>query len=421
MVKFNRIALVFLLVLQISFFSLIKTTPTLFLINSYVYKPLIIFLIICLLIFNFIFNFSRFNQVRSYQFLTMMIGWVIIYLLLLWGSQLAYNQSLLVTIKNSYIYAMVVLYFLLIFIFNNDADFKFILNSISYIGVVYAGILIVQAVLLKRNLVFLDLSSYGLNPIFDSFGPVFHFIRVAGPSDFISFSILITAISSIFQGNKNLLVNTLILMVDYFYIVFVSGTRMYMIIDFLILITFILFSIYKKHSMLVYSTIIVGCVSAVGIIPILIKVFTSGARGLSFEIRMNEIKYYLGKFFYNGWFGIGFPDSKRYDQILHGTSGNHIAMTNGNYFVEDIGILGIIAIFGILGIIAIAFFIYKLAQIFIDSRFKRELLLIGVYLISTTVTLSFLDSQRIFYLFIIIYIIEYLSRTTENKILEELQ
>ncbi|GKQ43161.1 hypothetical protein RD055328_10840 [Companilactobacillus sp. RD055328] len=421
MAKFNRIAILFIVILQVSFFSMMTTTSSLFLINSYVYKTLTIFLITCLLLFNLIFNFNKANQIRKYHFLIMIFGWIVIYIITMWGSVLYYDQSILTTIKNSYIYIMIVLYFLLVLFFDSNKDFKFILSSFSFIGAIYSVILIIQAILEKRNIIFLDFGIYGLNPIFDSFGPMLHLIRIAGPADFISFALLLTVIKQIYFKNKHQLINFLCIIIDFLYIVFVSGTRMYMILDFVIIVFFFLTLLKKRFPALMYGILSVSLVLSTIVVPVIINLFTSGERKLSFDIRLNEIKYYFGKIFYNNWFGIGFPDAKKYDQLLHGPNNSYVYMSNGKYFVEDVGAMGIVVVFGILGIIGLLWFAYKVITALIISKNRDIMLVIILYLLMTIATLSLVDPQRIFYLFVLIYIMEFIVKKIPYKNLEESQ
>lgn len=415
MKKFNRIAIVFLLLLQTSFFSFLPTNKTLFLINSSVYKTLIIFLIFCVLVLNVIFNYQKLEEPRQRIFLPMILSWILIYFGIMWASQIIYNQSLVTTLKNSYIYFMVAEYFFLSFFFFDYDDFKLLLKSISIIGSIYAAILLVQAWMFQRNRVFLDLGAYGLNPIYDSFGPVFHFIRIAIPADFISFSFLITCIYFLYSHKKKPLITAFLLVIDLLYIVFVSGTRMYMIIDLLILAGLILIILFERTPGISYILGSGGALSALIVIPLLVKVFTSGERGASFSIRLNEIQYYLDKIFYNKWFGLGFPDASRFDQLLHGPQKLHVTLTNANYFIEDIGVLGVLSIFGVLGLVAISWFAINLIKAFIASSYKSAVFLIIIYLLAMIPTLSLIDPQRIMYLFILIYIIEYLTSNQQKR------
>lgn len=194
---------------------------------------------------------------------------------------------------------------------------------------------------------------------------------------------------------------------------------MYMIIDFILLALFVLTIIYQHHQTFVYAATTCGIIAIIAIMPKIIQSFVGGKRGLSFEIRTNEINYYLEKITYNHWFGLGFPDSKRYDQLIHGPSSTHLATVNANYYLEDIGFLGVISVFGFLGIVGLVWFLIKLLSAFIRSQYKRELLLIIVYLATTLGTLSLLDPQRIFYLFTLIYIIEILAKSKIGNNLEE--
>ncbi|BBE25621.1 hypothetical protein NFHkm12_04470 [Latilactobacillus curvatus] len=419
----NRIAIAIIILLQVSFFSIIETTPRMFLLNSTVYKTLTIFLVMCLLIFNIIFNFDRLNKPRRYHFILFVVISIMAYLLVLWGSQCAYQQSVLVTLKNSYVYFMFVLYLVLVLFFNDERETNFLLQVVKYVGGIYSVVLIVQAVLFNRGITFLDFGSYGLNPIYDSFGPIFHFIRIANAADFISFAMLVTGVDVlIHKEKKRMLIGIGLLLIDYLYIVFVSGTRMYMIADMLIIMAIVVIVAVKKYKGLIFGLLTVMTVGGFMGIPLVINSFIGGKRKLSFDMRLGEIQYYADKIFHNGWFGIGFPDSKRYDQLLHGPANSHILMANANYFLEDIGILGIVVVFGVLGLIGLIYFGYLLVTAFIQAqgRYKQAILLIILYLVSTAATLSLLDPQRIFYLFFIVYLIEYLTNHAPSKDLEEI-
>ncbi|MGR3741265.1 hypothetical protein [Companilactobacillus sp. DQM5] len=341
--------------------------------------------------------------------------WIIIYLLILWGSQVVYNQSLVVTLKNSYVYFMFLLYFYLAIFLKKRADFNFILNSIKLIGLFYSLLLLLQSVLISQNIFFLDLGQYGLNPIYDSFGPIFHFVRIAGPADFISFSILVTIIYSNYNERNHFILDLIIIGIDLMYIIFVSGTRMYMIIDIVLFLVFIGYMAKKRTPLMIYLGAVFGGIGSIAIFPLLINMFTSGSRKESLNIRINEFMYYLGKIFNNNWFGIGFPDSKRFGQLIHGPISGHIALANAKYFLEDMGVLEIPVIFGIFGIIGILFFMHKVFYFFINSTKKIIALNIVIYLILMAPTLSLIDSQRIFYLFVIIYIMEYLLGNKAEK------
>lgn len=419
----NRIAIAIIILLQVSFFSIIETTPRMFLLNSTVYKTLTIFLVMCLLIFNIIFNFDRLNKPRRYHFILFVVISIMAYLLVLWGSQCAYQQSVLVTLKNSYVYFMFVLYLVLVLFFNDERETNFLLQVVKYVGGIYSVVLIVQAVLFNRGITFLDFGSYGLNPIYDSFGPIFHFIRIANAADFISFAMLVTGVDVlIHKEKKRMLIGSGLLLIDYLYIVFVSGTRMYMIADMLIIMAIVVIVAVKKYKGLIFGLLTVMTVGGFMGIPLVINSFIGGKRKLSFDMRLGEIQYYADRIFHNGWFGIGFPDSKRYDQLLHGPANSHILMANANYFLEDIGILGIVVVFGVLGLIGLIYFGYLLVTAFIQAqgRYKQAILLIILYLVSTAATLSLLDPQRIFYLFFIVYLIEYLTNHAPSKDLEEI-
>lgn len=420
MKKFNSIMMVLIILLSTSFFSLITTTQRLFLINSYIYKTLIITLVIGTLIVNWMFNRERLNRAKNLIFLPSSMMMIVALIVVTIGTQIVYQQSILTVIKNNYFYLMLVVYFWLI-IFTDEDFLAMMLKVITWSGGIYSLILIIQSfIYIKGGQVFLDYGQFGLNPFFGNLGIIFKFPRIAVAADFVSFALLMTLVDMLLnQTQVRLMINSGLVFVDLFFIVFVSGTRMYIIIDLLLIAYTICILLWREHKA---AVVITGSLLVSGILVLLPKIlrsFTSGDRSASYDIRKEEIVYYFNHIFEHGILGIGFPDTRRYEHIIHGFKGMTLQHFGPQYFLEDVGILGIFAVFGVFGIIWITVLIVDLYKSWQHSQKPLIALLLIGYIVLTAFTLSLLDAQRILYLFIILYSLDYLTRYTNYQSLEE--
>ncbi|ASN59512.1 hypothetical protein ACEE24_02335 [Latilactobacillus curvatus] len=422
MKKFNNIMIVFILLLSTSFFSLMTTTQKLFLINSYIYKTLIIALVVVALIINWMFNRERLNRAKNLIFLPSSVMMMIALIIVIMGTQIIYQQSILTAVKNSYFYLMLAVYFWLI-IFTDEDFLENMFRTIAWCGGIYSSLLIIQSfIYVKGGPVFLDYGQFGLNPLFGNLGVLFKLPRIAVAADFVSFAMIITLADMLLnREKKQLIINSVFLILDLFFIIFVSGTRMYIIID-LIMVAYtsciLLWQNYKGTVIVAGSTIVSGILT---LLPKIMHSFTSGERSVSYDIRKEEIAYYFNNIFKHGIFGIGFPDTRQYEHIIHGFKGITLKHFGPQYFLEDVGILGIFAVFGVFGLIWIIILIIDLYRSWQQSqRPIISLLLIG-YIVLTAVTLSLFDAQRILYLFLILYSLDYLTRYTNYQSLEEIK
>ena len=411
MKNFNKAILALILLLSTSFFSLITTTQRLFLINSYVYKTLIIGLVIGTIIVNLMFNSEQYQKAKNMIFLPSTIMMLIAFIAVMIGTQIVYQQTILTTIKNSYFYGMLVVYFWLT-IFTEDDFFDYILTLTAWISGLYALIIMIQSMLyIHQGPVFLDYGQFGLNPLFGNLGLIFGFPRIAVAADFISFGLLISLVGIMMKRTKrNIIINSCLAGLDLFFIIFISGTRMYIMIDLLMVAYTIAVMLWQKYKVLVVTAGSFVITLVLVALPTIAKGFTSGERSVSYDIRKEEIVYYFNQIFKHHFLGIGFPDAKRFDQILHGFHGITLQHFGPQYFLEDVGILGILATFGILGVIWLLTLLVDLYRSWKNSQSPYASMLLIGYIIITAFTLSLFNVQRILYLFIILYCLDYLTK-----------
>lgn len=420
MKNFNKAMLALILLLSTSFFSLMTTTQRMFLINSYVYKTLIIALVAGTIVVNLMFNSEQYEKAKNLIFLPSTIMMLIALIVVLIGTQVVYQQTILTTIKNSYFYGVLILYFWLA-IFTETDFFKFTLKLITWISGAYSLIIIIQSVLfVHQGAVFLDYGQFGLNPLFGNLGIIFGFPRIAVAADFISFGLLISLVGIIVERTKrNILINGVSAALDLFFIIFVSGTRMYIIIDLLLVAYTIAVILWKKYKVFVVAGGSLVSMVVLVALPTIVKGFTSGERSVSYDIRKEEIVYYFNQIFKHYFLGIGFPDAKRFEAVLHGFQGITLQHFGPQYFLEDVGILGILATFGVLGVIWLIVLLIDLYKSWQESQIPSASVLLIGYVIITSFTLSLFNAQRILYLFIILYCLDYLTKQKKPELQEE--
>lgn len=422
LVKLNKFFILLILFLQVDFFSLLRNNQTFFVWNSYQKKYLAVVLIIVLYIINTV-NDSIQEKKKYDYFRTPIYFGIVAMVLVFIGSIMTYSQSLGATVRVASYLLIPLLYFPLKSIFDNVQGFNFISNSIINVGIVYAVLLNLQFVMYKiAGVLFLDTGVYGLNIDMTSGG-----FRIAKPADFISFSLLFLCLRIYSHSENNILKNFTFVLIDFFFIIFVSQTRMYVIISALLIIILLVVRSkgLLKYFVFVYSALF--AILSIFAIPSVLNSFTTGNRSESFSIRSGEIPYYFDKIFLHKWFGIGFPDQSIYGYIVNGPYSTSLAYLYNQYVsysLDDVGLLGYVATFGIIGFLILIIYIYKFITLIRMSVDKTPIMMICLYLLISAITLSIFDIQRILYLPIILYISEYyvlnLSKENNNESFKKL-
>jgi len=395
--RVNKWILYLILLLQINFFSLQFIGLDL---NSYVKKYISLFLIIILVAIN-IPLVAKLLFTRRLPFkIPIILLFVLTVIEGIWSMKF-YGQSLLTSFTAMYYFFILLLYFVLLAMYKRGGNVNKWFKFIIWIGTIYSGLLIIQDFLLKYGIELMNLSNDSLQVEYGSRMAIFY--RIKNPADFISFSILILFI--FYVNNKFDVKFFLALAVNFVYIIFISQTRMYMIIDSLLLIILLTIKLDKINKFL--TLIYIYLLSFIGIITSskVILGFITGARRMSYSVRIEAINFYYNVSMNNGVLGIGFPNTSDTLNVLHG---NGLTFLGYQYYLDDIGILGFIFTFGIFGVFILIGFILSIFKVFIISKHKFILLLPIIYVAMTSISASLFNIQRIMYLpfaFFIIYLI----------------
>ncbi|USI45203.1 hypothetical protein [Leuconostoc mesenteroides] len=131
---------------------------------------------------------------------------------------------------------------------------------------------------------------------------------------------------------------------------------------------------------------------------------TTGDRSASYTVRLDAIRYYLSQFSNNGVFAIGFAHDPEFLLLNHGYS-----LTYGRsiYYMDDIGIIGFLAVFGKLGIAWIIIFLSELLKQILYAGNRKIVMLLCFTVLATSGTLVYLNVQRIFYLVFVLLLVDF--------------
>lgn len=399
--KITRALIYLLILLQTNFFSF---QPSWFFgLNSYTSKYFTLGLVLLILIVN-ISNVYKaimskgipFKFPVSFLFLVTIITEI-------WSTRY-YQQGFNSSLTASYYIYIIALYFFLITLLQNVEEINRILRFIGNVGALYSTMLIIQGILMRYNIAFMNTDDAVLKI---DYGSTFlGFNRVKSPADFISFSILALIVYVILH-RKRAIVSFVYMGLDLFYVVFISQTRMYIIVDVILIVIFILSRIDKVNHLLAISILsIAGMIGFFGISDLFLE-FTSGSRAISYSVRMDAIRFYFGEMPKENLLGIGFPNTFETYDILHS---NLLTLLGYQYYLDDIGILGFLVVFGVMGFIVLFLILYELIKLFIKATRKWLVLLPIWYLLSTSISLSLLNVQRIVYLPFVLFLIAFLSQ-----------
>lgn len=314
-------------------------------------------------------------------------------------------------IASGYLYMIVPVLMLLIGISLDSQTIRFLFRTIMSISTVYAFLLIMQSLLWSKGKIFLQIANdyQSLNSSVQISGP---FLRIMEPGDFLVLALLTSLIMSFQKLHFKCL--PFVVFLQFFTITFVCQTRMYVLICLALLMIWLLYKI-PGLSKGVWTLLLLSlAVLAIISIPVVDDIFgfTSGARVASYNVRLEEITYYLDLLFKSPYFGIGFPpDNATFFGLLHGPFSQ---FSPHAYYLDDIGILGSIVQFGL------PFCLILLVLLF--SLVKRAILNPQFYVLSSATylmlllpTLSPFNPQRIFTLGMLICILFFQKKELLNS------
>lgn len=391
--KAYKILILILLTLQTYFFDLIpKLNSILTNYNTEFSKKFELGLFILLFVLAIIPN----NQHQTGNFLHLGHFKLPLTFLLIGVSAIAlasatiYHQTVYDGLQDFYGYYLTIGYFGLLPFFKKIENVQWFFIQLKKFGFVYITIQLVQGLIFKTfGKVILSYTSGALYTILTQG-------RFLEGAEFITFlAVVIAIIPFALRRNWNYFELTIIVEILLFHI-FLSKGRMYLLIVLIVVILSAFFQLYSSKSKsiwIIFFPFIGATIVAAFALLIDRLNFTSGDRINSFLARSASLSYYSDHIFYNGWFGIGFPNSTYYQWLLKGTRG--IDANGGLMTYADIGILGTIAILGCIGII---FSIWVLGLMIFACKRSLDVrisIILMVYVLVSCISLSPLDMGRV--------------------------
>lgn len=408
MKQLNNVLILIILLLQVNLFSnrFLVISNTVW--NSYTSKYLTVMLIVIFLFINYgnlLFkNTEKLKMGNLSLFYTPIIALLVYVVFLIFNSKFVYQQSLFSSITASYYYFILCFYFVFVGKTRDNISFEFLTNTVVFIGTVYSLLLILQGVLYSKGLEILNIGQDGLSVEAPTFGV--NIARIKEPADFISFTILILLVKIILK-KKSALFLWILTFFNLCYVVLVSQTRVYILID-VLLITIVILTLINRvnHKIFLLSLAVIILLAILGVSGIF-SWFLVGNRQISYSVRIDAIRYFLHEVPRNSPLGIGFPNALWNQYMLHG---NLLTFLGYQYYLDDIGIFGFYTVFGILGIFILLLFFLDFFRSFMYSHHKVISFIIIVYVVTTSGTLLLFNVQRILYLPILLYILDYVCR-----------
>jgi len=406
-INFLKISIFLILLLQVNFFDLIPSTPFVFYyVNSYSVKNAT--LIVVLLLLPMLFKY-RGHLYGSFTFSTILL--LIFTLYIAFNSMTTYTQGFTETFKlYGYIFIIFIYWELRHVILTTDV-FRFFLKTTIALGTINAAIQSFNSFVVMhfgKNLLFQS-SNVDADNIIQKAKVVSGFVRVQTPADFIYFSLLALFTFVIFF--KGELVASKIYSIYFvisFYIIFVSQTRVYELL--LAIITIIFITIRWRELLKKWFVLAIPAVAGIFVVGIFIVFqklsFTSGDRVASLNVRIEAINYYLSHAKDNGIFGIGFASDNQYFLLNHGYSQT---FQKSAYYFDDVGVVGFLGKYGFLGYVYLLFLLIDLIKNLVFSKEKLYSIVVIFSLLITSVSLIYLDPQRILFLPLTFLLLTYAS------------
>lgn len=410
-----KICIFLILLLQVNFFDLLPTNTFIYYhVNSYSVKNVTLLIVVILLPLVLLYNGKTKG---SFTFPLVILLMSVIYIS--YNSMVIYEQGILDTARISQYFFIVILYWELRHEILQKETFKYFLKISIAMGTINAAIQTINSFLVMhvgKNFLH-QASNVDADNIFQKAKVILGFVRVQTPADFIYFSMVAFLAYQVFFKQKLVLWKSIfVYTILSFYIVFVGQTRVYELLFALISFALIV-NKWKKQlkKWWVISIPVLTPVIIVGTMVVLQKLsFTSGERVASFNVRLEAINYYLNHFRDNGIFGIGFANDVTYFLLNHGYSQT---FQKSAYYYDDVGVFGFLGKFGILGLFVLLSFIVACFGSFITSQEKLFSFVVIVSLGITSVSLVYLDPQRIVLLPLMLLLLSYASnyrRDTQN-------
>lgn len=401
--KAYKVLILILLGLQFYFFDIIpKINELLINVNSEYSKKLefvifILMVIITLFSSNVKKNTKR-NFALAFNFLLVAIFSIGI------ASSIVYKQSVFNTIGTYYSYYLVLAYFPFSFFLSNKNNMNWFYDVIVRMSFCYLILQTVQGLIYRlTHTVFLFYTPVALQNL-----NILQ--RFTEGTEIVTFvAVLISLKPFLIKEKWNIMdYSTLFLIVTFHF--FLSQGRMYLIIAVLSITLSVIFQLCVSRYRSVFFVLspLIGVISVIfwgKFISILDFTGTSGVRSASYIIRTYSYEYFYNHFFYNKWFGIGFADPNQYQWLLKGSIGFDAG--GGLMTYQDVGIVGTTAILGISSLIFFGVILFSLIIFLLKGKNKEITIIIFMYITVSLISLSPLDTGRIFPFILLLAISDY--------------
>ncbi|KRO00386.1 hypothetical protein [Companilactobacillus kimchiensis] len=415
----DKFFLYIFLILQVNFFDLINIRNS-FLNgwSSYSQKKLFLIFVFIYIFLRLILYNAHFNpKIMRRHFSPFIIFLLISVVILIFGTLYKFDQTLFATILIAYYFFILLLYFPFSEYLNTWENWRYIIRRFIIFSSIVSIIKLVQSYILLHfgKLIFYLNTNFDYSTALQRNFNVLGFTRIASSVDFVAFSVFIMLIYKAIKGAIfSKLKDNVILFFNVLFLICVGQSRGYLIIIVVIILSILLMRVLKSvsKSIQIFFLVLILLIAMVCVGILIDKVFFVGSRSISMSIRQYAYQYYLKNIFNNGWFAFGFARDDLYGSLIHGQSINYNGQIISANF-DDVGIIGFLGKFGMLGVLNIIVFLWSSIQCFAESKYKQLSFLTYIFLFGCWISLSPFDSQRIFYLPIILVFLDFL--TTRDK------
>lgn len=413
MKSIDKFFLSLFLLFQVNFFDLINIKDT-FLngIASYSQKKVMMVIVLFYFIIRPFYSEMNLNRWGNFTFFVLFL--LVAWLLVIWGTIKNFGQSTFSTFLSGYYFFMVLLYFVYSKIMTNWLAWR----DLSKIFIIFSTILsttkLLQSIFLSKfhTLFFFLNTNNDYNTALQLRFTLLGFTRIPSISDFIFFALLIFLVCKVHLKNVfSKRTDLFLLFLNLSCLILVGQTRGYTIMILAVLIYCFSSFLFKRVDFAIAFAF-----SILSALPILLLtfslirkiIFSDSSRLIAISIRLRAYKYYLDNITFSKWFSLGFVRDDLFKNILHGP---------GNlYNIDDVGIVGFLAIFGMLGIFLLIVLLFDFLVVFLNSNYKVTTCLILIVFLAMCVSLSIFNAQRIFYLPVIFSLLDFLTLSEKKGI-----
>lgn len=401
--KVYKVLITILFILQFYFFDIIpKINDLLVNANSEFSKKIEMFIFL-LMYLVLVFSKQSTTRYKKHFFVPIVFLIVAVFFIGI-ASAIAYDQSMLKTIASYYTYYLIIAYFPFSYFMSNKHNVSWFYNILVKMAFFYLVLQTLQGLIYRlTHRVVLFYTPGALQNIAT-------LQRFTEGAEIITFVAVLISIKPFLLRKKWGRLDYLTMVLIIVFHAFFSQGRMYLLISLVVIAMSVIAQLYtSNYRAIVYlftPLIIVGVIFAFSqIFSSLDFTGTTSGRSASYTIRTYSYQYFYDHLFYHKWFGIGFADPAQYSWLLKGSVGFDAG--GGLMTYQDVGIVGTA---GILGISALVFFgtiMLLLVRFLFRGINKVTIIIVLLYIGISLLTLSPLDTGRIFPFILILAISDF--------------